>query len=321
MSTVYHKISTILPRLGPVGAGTSWLIICFLHCSFPHCFTDASTGIHPDLLEAHITNLDLVHEVSKFRSGAGHDFTYLREELPAEALAVIDGIDNFFATDQSEPPSSMKHYYSPHDQYKQGHGDNTTIPIYAPFRGMITRVTEEAREADPSIVNKRVEITSSDNPQYTAVLFHINLDNAFPQIFNDHPTITGIWTHQDDDTTYSTRDVEAGDFIGYADMRLSNDFDIAVLFNDIDADKWISQFEIMPDSLFSAYAERGLVCTDMSLSKVYRQLNPVTWWEMRNDDDWLAMNVVPEPSSLLAYTLVAIMISRGRKPPKVNLLY
>ncbi len=315
LMAIYHKLETKHRGTGLTINIPRWFIICFFYCSLFQGITAISADVHPDLVEAHITNLDLVHEISNFRSGAGHDFTYFREELPEEAAAAIEDIDNFFATDQSEPPSSMKHYYSPYDPHKQEHGDNTTIPIYAPFNGTITRVTEEVREADPSIVNKRVEITSSSNSNYIAVLFHINLNDTFPQIFNDYPSIPGIWTHQDDDETYSMQTVEAGDFLGHADMRLSNDFDVAVLFNDVDDDRWISQFDLMPDSLFSAYEARGVDRADTSLSKTYRQSNPVTWWGMRNDDDWLTLSVVPEPATLWTYAMIAIMIGRRRRPP------
>ena len=256
----------------------------------------AST-VHPELVEADVTDLDLIFEISRFRSGAGHDFSYLKEDFSPEVLAVIDGIDNFFATDMSEPESSMKHYYSPYALHKQDHGDNTTIPVYAPFSGTITRVIEEVREADSSIVNKRVEITSSYDPDYTVVLFHVNLDDAYPQIYNDYPEISGIWVHQADDSAYSTRVIGAGDSLGYADMRLSNDFDVAVLFNDSTEDKWISLFELMPDSLFAAYEARGVDRSDTIISKAYREVNPVIWG-LRNDEDWMTLDPVPEPGML-----------------------
>ncbi len=273
------------------------VLIYVIGCTALPGFSQDAT-LHPELVTAHVTNLDMIFELSKFRSGAGHDFTYMRESLTAETQAVIDSIDNFFATVQSEPESSMKHYYSPYAHHKQDHGDNTTIPVYAPFPGMITRVTEEIREADSSIVNKRVEITASENTNYTAVLFHLNLDNTYPQIFNDYPTISGIWTHQQDDTSYSTRTVEAGDLLGYADMRLSNDFDVAVLFNDTSDDQWISLFELMPDSLFFDYEARGAQRMDTIISKEYRQNNPVIWG-MRNDDDWITFTAIPEPATLI----------------------
>ena len=281
---------------GPRTLGPGPFLICLLCCAGPIGIAPAF-AVHPELVEAHVTQLDMILEVSKFRSGAGHDFTYLRETFSAEAIEIIEGIENFFATDLSEPESSMKHYYSPPAWHKQENGDNTTIPVYAPFAGTITRVIEEIREADPSIVNNRVEITATANTDYTAVLFHLNLDDAFPQIYNDYPTIDDVWTHQDDDPYYSTRNVDAGEFLGYADMRLSNDFDVAVLFNDTTNDKWISLFELMPDTLFSDYEARGVIREDTIISKEYRESHPVTWG-LRDDDDWLTFTAVPEPGTL-----------------------
>ena len=308
--THWYKSIKPLPRKVTKTSGHGQFLICLLCCSWLTGIAQAST-VHPQLVEAHVTNLDLVFEISKHRSGAGHDFSYFREELSAEAMALIHEIDNFFATDQSEPESSMKHYYSPYAQYKEENGDNSTIPVYAPFAGTITRVIEEVREADPSIVNKRVEITSSENTDYMVVLFHLNLDDAYPQILNDYPTISEIWNHSEDDPAYSTSVVAAGDLLGYADMRMSNDFDVAMLFNDSTNDKWISLFELMPDSLFAAYEARGIDRVDTIISKEYRLANPVTWG-LRNDDDWMGLTPVPEPGTL-SLLLVIFMWLRPRR--------
>ena len=305
-----HRFNNSLRWKAARNLGQVSLLVCLLCCAWLAGTVRAST-VHPELVEADVTDLDLIFEISKLRSGAGHDFSYFREAFPPEVMTVLDGIDNFFATDMSESESSMKHYYSPYDSHKQEKGDNTTIPVYAPFAGTITRVIEEVREADSSIVNKRVEITSSYDANYTAVLFHLNLDDAYPQIFNDYPEIPEIWAHQMDDSTYSTRVVGAGDFLGYADMRLSNDFDVAVLFNDSTDDKWISLFELMPDSQFAAYEARGVDRSDTTISKAYRLDNPVTWG-LRNDDDWMTLTLVPEPGTL-SLILAAFMWLRPRR--------
>ena len=314
-----HKSIRSLRRKAVRKLGQVPVLVCLLCCAWLAGIARAST-VHPELVEADVTDLDLVFEISKLRSGAGHDFSYFRDALPPEAMTVINGIDNFFANDTSEPESSMKHYYSPYDLHKQENGDNTTIPIYAPFAGTITRVIEEEREVDPPpttpIVNKRVEITSSSDSNYTAVLFHLNLDDAYPQIWNDYPEIPGIWAHQADDTMYSTLTVEAGDFLGYADMRLTNDFDVAVLFNETATDdKWISLFELMPDSLFAAYEARGVDRTDTIISKAYRQANPITWWDGRNDDDWMTLTPVPEPGTLSLILAAFMCLWPRRRSP------
>ena len=134
----------------------------------------ASAGaVHPDLVSEDVTNLGFIEEISKFRSGAGHDFSY-------------DPTFPFGSTDTTEPPSSMKHYFAP---YATHNGDQETVPVYAPFSGTITRVTNEG---SGSGINKRVEILSSGDSKYTLIVFHIDLDEAYPQILNDWPMATGV---------------------------------------------------------------------------------------------------------------------------------
>ena len=225
---------------------------------------------HPELVSADITDITFIEEISKFRSGAGHDFSY-------------DATFPFGASDSTEPPSSMKHYFAPYSFYN---GDQHTVPVYAPFAGEITRVTDESASAG---FNKRVEIQSSANPEYLLVVFHIKLGFAYPQILNDWPI--EFWpSHQEDDVDYTTRTVAAGDLLGYADMRDSHDFDVAILFTDIDGERyWVSYFDLMPDSLFLSYSNRGIARSDLSISKEDRLLAPVDWWGGRNDEDWVTL--------------------------------
>ena len=245
------------------------------------------TVIHPELIVSDVTDVSMLEEISKFRSGAGHDFSY-------DASFAYAG-EYFGATDSTEPDSSMKHYLAP---YATHLGDASTVPVYAPFDGVITRVTEEINDDDPSIINKRVELTSVDDPNYMAVLFHIDLDNDYPQIKNDWPA--AVWpAHQPDDASYVTDTLSAGDLLGYADMRTGHDFDIAILYSVSSTEKyWVSYFDLMPDTLFTTYGARGANRNDLSISKASRISTPVIWWGSRNDDDWVELQTVPETGTL-----------------------
>ncbi len=250
---------------------------------------------HPELVETDITRLDQIYEISRFRSGAGHDFSYME---PPECGVEIP---YFFATDATEPASSMKHYFAPYEGFK---GDQTTVPVYAPFDGEIFRVTEEVNTDDASYVNQRVEILSADNSDYLVVFFHINLSDRYPQILNDWPE--ACWpegapglpeAHQEDDVYYETATVLAGEFLGYADMRTANDFDVAVLYATESGDRyWTSLFDLMPDSIFAEYEARGANRAGMTFSKAEREADPIEEWGGRNDEDWVTLaEPVPEP--------------------------
>ena len=231
-----------------------------------------SKAVHPDLIKTNLTDLHYIEEISKFRSGAGHEFYY-------------DATFPFGATDSSEPPSSMKHYLSPYDQYKDTNGTNDLIPIYAPFAGSIVRVTNENCCGH---INKRVEIQSLDNSEYTLIIFHINLNETYPQIYNDWPA--HLWpTHLPDDSEYETVSVNAGDLLGYADLRDVNDFDIAVLWeNGVDR-YWISYFELLSTTVEDEYLRRSVSIDELTISRSTRLAEPVTWWGGRNDDDWVLL--------------------------------
>ena len=225
----------------------------------------------------------------------------------------------FYANDASEPASSMKHYFTP---YPESKGDQATVPVYAPFDGEIFRVTEEVNTEDTSRVNKRVEILSADDDQYIVVFFHINLSDTYPQILNDWPEV--CWpedapglpeAHQEDDLDYETTSVSAGDFLGYADMRMANDFDIAVLYSTESGNHyWTSLFDLMPDSVFAAYETRGASREAMQFSKAEREADPIDDWGGRNDDYWVTLTEpVPEPRFGLVAVIGALGWLRRRK--------
>lgn len=91
----------------------------------------------PKFVETHFTILDSVTQVSKFRSGLGHDYS-----------------------DEFEECRSMKHYYP------VPMGTN----IYAPISGTVNFVLQESQ-------GYKIQINSSDQPAFYFELFHLNLAN------------------------------------------------------------------------------------------------------------------------------------------------
>jgi hypothetical protein len=93
----------------------------------------------PKLATHDYIDLAKVSQVSKFRSGIGHDYA-----------------------DAFEKCRSMKHYFVP----PRG-AAAAAVRIYAPFTGAVTRTIQEW-------AGVQIQITSAANPAFTAILFHVN---------------------------------------------------------------------------------------------------------------------------------------------------
>lgn len=110
------------------------------------------TKIPTDLITSQFIDLDRVYAISKFRSGAGHDFS---------RGAVKD-----------ETCRSMKHYFNNGSPGRsKSTPDQPNIKIYAPFDGKITSIKTEH-------TGVQVHILSNKYP-YTARIFHIDLLPGF----------------------------------------------------------------------------------------------------------------------------------------------
>jgi hypothetical protein len=102
------------------------------------------TALPTDLITSNYMSLDNMKSVSKFRSGAGHEF-----------------VDDF------ETCRSMKHYYSFLDATDFSTRD--AAEIYAPFDGVITATSVEE-------LGVMFHIQSIDYPSIWVELFHVELD-------------------------------------------------------------------------------------------------------------------------------------------------
>ena len=183
-------------------------------------------GIHdldareiPQFVGVDYIELDTIHQISKFRSGIGHDYS-----------------------DDFESCRSMKHYFQPNDSV-----DWSEVEIYSPVDGTVSRMYEEW-------AGTQVQIRSEVYPAFFFIIFHINLTSSL-----------------------SVGDIVAagqklGTHVGSQTMS-----DIAVGDSTPNGWKLVSYFEVMTDSLFQDYQERGLNSrNDAIISSEARDADPLS---------------------------------------------
>ncbi len=124
-------------------AGVALIAPRFLDSNQFHDLDDET----PRFVTHEFTQLYKIEQISKFRSGAGHDFS-----------------------DDSESCRSMKHYYAPYPEYI----DND-IEVYSPVDGAIVELWGENPET--GVTDYQVHIKSEEYPAFTIRLFHIILDD------------------------------------------------------------------------------------------------------------------------------------------------
>ena len=145
-------------------------------------------------------------------------------------------------SDDFEKNRSMKHYYMPKEDI-----DWTTVQITAPVTGKIIRIDEEW-------AGTKVEIQSEEYPSLSFALFHIKL---LKPLKNGDP-------------------IKAGQILGHH-IGKQTFSDIAVTMNTAKGRQLLSYFDVMTDSLFSAYQERGLkLREDAIISKEARDRDPLS---------------------------------------------
>ena len=174
----------------------------------------------PKFVVTNYIDLDKIYRISKFRSSFGHDYS-----------------------DAFEHCRSMKHYFEP-----KSNVDWSTVKIFSPVTGIITRVEEEW-------AGTKIEIVSDDYPAFRFSIFHIN--SPVQRNVNDK-VVSGE---------------QLGTHIGSQTMS-----DISVIVNDpTHQGRMISFFDVMTDALFSNYSNRGVSKReDMIISKATRDANPLT---------------------------------------------
>ena len=190
----------------------------------------------PQFIQAEFVDLSRIGSISKYRSGAGHDYAA-----------------------NGETCRSMKHYFTPISDPTNNWRTNNThglppapdgqndIPIYSPVDGEVTNIPEEQTP-----IGSQVWIQPDDAPDYKIRLFHIYLS---------------------DDITVGTK-VTAGQKIGVIGAQQGTD--IAVESLAPWKKQAVSYFEVMPDGQFSAYIARGAKSrNDFIISRAERDANPL----------------------------------------------
>lgn len=186
----------------------------------------------PQFVSVDYIELNKIYRISKYRSSFGHDYS-----------------------DAFEQCRSMKHYFQPFDNI-----DWTTVKVYSPVTGEITRVEQEW-------AGTKIEIASDDYPAFRFQIFHMNPAAA--------------WVVGDK----VQAGVQLGTHVGSQTMS-----DISVIVNDpTHQGRMVSYFQVMTDELFSTYQARGVASrNDLIISRELRDANPLTC----NGDTFTSIDVL-----------------------------
>lgn len=205
----------------------------------------------PKFVKNDFVDLEKISSISKFRSGAGHDFS-----------------------NNGETCRSMKHYFAPEfteeaqDYMNENEGrplppdGETDIDIFSPVDGVITAIDADDKEMS---YGKQIYIKSSEYPKYTFRLFHIHADSL-----------------------KKGDKVESGEKIGIISSGQMTD--IAINYGSMRKGQFLSYFDVMTDELFENYVERGATDrSDFIISKEERDANPLEcngeWFKEQYDSE------------------------------------
>lgn len=203
-------------------------------------FAGGGAGINtanpPQFIQHDFIDLSKIGSVSKYRSGAGHNYAA-----------------------NGETCRSMKHYYmpiiDPDDDWRLNSSDGlppppdgkTDIPIYSPVDGQIVSVKE-----DQTNIGIQAWIQPKNAPAFKIRLFHIFLSEGINE----------------------GSKVRAGQQIGVIGGQQMTD--IAVESFAPWKKQAVPYFQVMPDSLFQAYLDRGATSRDdFVISQAKRDANPL----------------------------------------------
>ncbi len=166
-------------------------------------------------------------------------------------------------SDSYEQNLSMKNYYIPKPEYGNS---SKLVGVFSPVDGSIIGVFPEGDGR-----GYQVHIRVAQHPDYSVVLFHVNI---FSNV-----VVGGTIT--------------AGELLGYADVRGSISFDIAVWRHvGVFRDKLYSYFDVVTDDVFSLYQSRGIADRATLINSVEqaRVFSQTYFWNHPNPGDRVALS-------------------------------
>jgi len=202
-------------------------LICIIGCSkkddpIPNSddIWDIETKGIPKFVNTNFIEIIRIYRISKYRSAVGHDYS-----------------------DASEQCRSLKHYFEPKPDV-----DWTTVKIYSPVKGIVTRVEQEW-------AGVKLEIESEQYSAFRLSIFHINTAKQYN--INDKVT--------------------EGEYLG-THISSQTYSDISVIVNDPSKQgRMVSFFDVITDELFKEFSSRGLNSrSDAIIPKALRDANPLT---------------------------------------------
>ncbi|MCE5346248.1 MAG: hypothetical protein LLG13_08180 [Bacteroidales bacterium] len=203
------------------------LLVCVSGCSKKNETTTTPSDIWdidkdgiPEFVKTNYIELNKIYRISRYRSSVGHDYS-----------------------DSYEQCRSLKHYFEPKSTL-----DWSTVKIYSPVKGVITRAEQEW-------AGTKLEIASDDYPAFRFSIFHINTSKQYN--VNDKVSEGEILGNHIGSQTYS---------------------DISVIVNDpARLGRMVSFFDVMTDGLFTEFSTHGLSSkNDVIITKSDRDANPLT---------------------------------------------
>lgn len=228
-----------------IGAIVGVLVLAFAVIIVPHMGIGANLNNPPKFIQADFIDLSKIFAISKYRSGAGHDFS-----------------------GNGETCRSMKHYYT--QQYDasieakstKDPATGRTIPpqpngtddidILSPVDGTIADIHSEQMP-----IGKQIYIIPDGYPAYQIRIFHVYPVDGLKKGF-----IQGLGGSH----------VKAGEKIGVIAKGQATDIAVQVGFI---KQNYVSYFDVMPDNIFASYIARGATSrNDFIISKAERDASP-----------------------------------------------